>query len=91
MEFLREPGRLWHETDGVVDAEILFPAINDGATWSIDHTIVAPDLRGQGIAAQMLDEVVAMAKAEGVTLRPICSYARKKFFLNPEYQALQAK
>jgi predicted GNAT family acetyltransferase len=91
MEFLVEPGRLWHETDGVVDAQILFPAINDGKTWSIDSAVVAPDLRGQGIASEMLDQVVQMAKAEGVTLRPICSFARTKFFVTPEYQALQAK
>ena len=50
MEFTKEPGRLFHETDGELDAEILFPEINDGQTWSIDHTYVNPSLRGQGIA-----------------------------------------
>ncbi|MBJ7688076.1 N-acetyltransferase [Weissella confusa] len=91
MEFTKEPGRLFHETAGELDAEILFPAINDGQTWSIDHTYVNPSLRGQGIAGQMLAEVVAMAEEAGVTLRPVCSYARKAFFMNPEYQKIQAK
>ncbi len=91
MEFTKEPGRLFHETDGELDAEILFPAINDGQTWSIDHTYVNPSLRGQGIAGQMLAEVVAMAEEAGVTLRPVYSYARKAFFMNPEYQKIQAK
>lgn len=91
MEFTFEPGRLYHETDGQVDAEILFPAINDGQTWSIDYTFVDPALRGQGIAGQLLAEVVRRAQVDQVTLQPVCSYARMAFFRNPEYQALQAK
>ncbi len=91
MDFQYEPGRLWHETAGKIDAEIRFPAINDGKTWSIDETRVDPDLRGQGIAGQMLAEVVERAKVAGVTLKPVCSYARMQFFKNSDYQALQYK
>jgi predicted GNAT family acetyltransferase len=90
MEFTIEPGRLSNTaTDGTLMAEILFPEINDGKTWSIDHTYVNPDLRGQGIAGQLLEQVVEMAKAEGKTLKPVCSYARTAFFKNPEYQKLE--
>lgn len=89
MEFIIEPGRLSNTAaDGTLMAEILFPAINDGQTWSIDHTYVNPDLRGQGVAGQMLAQVVAMATEQGKTLKPVCSYARKAFFTNPEYQKL---
>ena len=31
----------------------------------IDHTIVDPSLRGQGIAGQLIKEVVAMARKNG--------------------------
>jgi len=90
MEFEFEPGRLFHKNaENVVDAEILFPAIEDGKVWSIDSTIVSSDLRGQGVAGALLAEVVERAKAENIKLRPICSYAKQKFLRTPEYQELE--
>ncbi|MDR3190825.1 MAG: N-acetyltransferase [Lactobacillaceae bacterium] len=90
MEFIRETGRLYHENAaGDMDAEILFPAIENDTVWSIDATYVSPGLRGQGIAGQLLAEVVALAKQENKQLRPICKYAKEKFFRTPEYQALE--
>lgn len=91
MEFTYEPGRLFHETDDIVDAEILFPEILGGAVWSIDHTYVDPELRGQGIAGQMLAEVVDRATKANVQLKPVCTYARQAFFRNPEYQKIAYK
>ena len=57
--------------------------------WSIDHTYVNPNNRGQGIAQGLLEAVVEAAKKVGVKLQPNCSYAVKAFQGNPEYQALQ--
>ncbi|KAA8433333.1 GNAT family N-acetyltransferase [Weissella sagaensis] len=91
MNFTYEPGRLFHETDGIVDAEILFPAILGGKVWSIDHTYVDPSLRGQGIAGQLLAEVVNRAKEADVQLKPVCTYARQAFFRHEEYQKLAYK
>lgn len=91
MEFQFEPGRLWHETNGRVDAEVLFPNIEDDRVWAITHTFVDPSLRGQGIAGQLIESVVQHARQEGVLLKPVCSYARKKFFMTPEYQEIQYK
>lgn len=91
MKFSYEPGRLFHETDGQVDAEILFPTINAGKTWSIDHTYVAPTLRGQGIANQMLAQVVQLAREADVTLRPTCKFAQMAFARHPDYQLLADK
>lgn len=89
MNFKFETGRLWHETDGQADAEILFSVINDGKTWSIDSTLLAAELRGQGVAGKMLADLVAKAREANVTLKPVCSYAWKKFFETPEYQEIQ--
>lgn len=57
--------------------------------WSIDHTYVNPDNRGQGIAQGLLEAVVEAAKKAGVKLKPVCSYAVKAFQEKAEYQALQ--
>ncbi|HSN93510.1 MAG TPA: GNAT family N-acetyltransferase [Anaerolineaceae bacterium] len=57
--------------------------------WSIDHTYVNPNNRGQGIAQGLLEAVVEAAKKANVKLQPVCSYAVKAFQENPEYQAIQ--
>ena len=59
---------------------------------NINSTIVDPALRGQGVAAALLDAVVDEARANGMTVHPICSYARKAFFNQPDkYQEIQYK
>ena len=51
----------------------------------IDHTIVDPSLRGQGVAGQLLAKVVEMARNEGLKIVPVCSYAVVKLTRNNEY------
>ncbi|WP_067622566.1 GNAT family N-acetyltransferase [Alicyclobacillus acidiphilus] len=53
---------------------------------SIDHTIVAPEHQGQGIAAQLVEQVVKQARAEHKRIRPVCSYAYAVFRRNAEYR-----
>lgn len=57
--------------------------------WSIDHSYVNPNNRGQGIAQGLLEAVVEAAKKDGVKLQPVCSYAVKAFQENAAYQAIQ--
>ncbi len=42
---------------------------------SITHVGTPENLRGQGIAARVMDGVVADAEAKGLTIIPICPYA----------------
>lgn len=86
MEFIREPHRLHHtDANGTVLAEIDFPAIPNQPAIAITHTFVHPDLRGQGVANQLLDAVITIAKAEGLKIKPECSFAQKVFAANPSY------
>ncbi|QIL51128.1 N-acetyltransferase [Weissella coleopterorum] len=90
MEFEIEPGRLLHRNEqGEIDAELIFSVIEDGRVWSIDSTNVAVQLRGQGVAGAMLTQLFEMAQQEHKLLRPVCSYAKKKFFVTPEYQKIE--
>ncbi|MEN2369925.1 GNAT family N-acetyltransferase [Leuconostoc lactis] len=92
MDFQHETGRYFLEADGKRLAEITYTTINDGQTYAINSTIVDPALRGQGVAAALLDAVVDEARANGMTVHPICSYARKAFFNQPDkYQEIQYK
>lgn len=43
---------------------------------AIDHTYVKPELRGQGIAKELVLAVAKKAQKEGWTIVPICSYAK---------------
>lgn len=61
--------------------EILY-SIEDNGIISIDSTFVNDDYRGQGIAAQLVDRVVEMARAENKKIIPICPYAKGIFERN---------
>jgi hypothetical protein len=56
--------------------------------WSIDHTFVKPEYRGQNIAAGLLEAVVNEARKAGVKLMPVCSYAEKQFEKVDAYKEL---
>jgi predicted GNAT family acetyltransferase len=47
----------------------------NGATLTINHVGVPKLLEGRGIAKRMMDAVYADAKARGLTIVPVCSYA----------------
>jgi uncharacterized protein len=47
----------------------------DGSKCIITHVEVPPELRGRGVAAQLMQGVVEDARQHGLTLVPVCSYA----------------
>lgn len=58
----------------------------EGNVISVNHTFVAPELRGQSIAGKLLAEVVNMAREENLKVIPVCSYAVVKLTRNDEYK-----
>lgn len=48
----------------------------DGENLYIDHVYVLPQLRGQGIAADLVESVIEFAKENELKIIPICSYAK---------------
>ena len=50
--------------------------VRSGDSMDIQHTIVPPELEGQGVGGALVREAVAYAKAEGLTVQPSCSFAR---------------
>lgn len=46
-----------------------------GKELRINHVFVPNELRGRGVAAKVMEGVVADAKARGLTIVPVCSYA----------------
>lgn len=58
----------------------------DEKTLVIDHTFVSDVLRGQGIGSQLVRSVATLARQEGYTIIPLCSYAKRVMIQNPDYQ-----
>jgi hypothetical protein len=68
-------GRLtWVERDGVRVA---------------DHTLVPAEIGGRGVAAALVDALVADARTEGFRIRPQCSYVVAAFRRHPDWADLK--
>lgn len=57
----------------------------------VDHTIVDPSLRGQGVAGKLLEKVVEMAREENLKIVPVCSYVVNKMTNSNEYDDILYK
>jgi predicted GNAT family acetyltransferase len=55
-----------------------------------DHTLVPPEIGGKGIAAALVDALVADAKSQGFKIVPACSYVAAQFKRHPEWSDLLA-
>ena len=55
-----------------------------------NHTFVPPELRGRGIAQQLVETLVADAREQGFTIVPQCSYVEALFRRRPEWNDLLA-
>lgn len=87
--FKTDNNRIYMNDDnGKVIAEVTFTNVDEN-TILIDHTFVDDCLRGQGIAAKLMLEVVAYAKSKSKKIKATCSYAVKWFEKNKdEYKDL---
>ena len=47
----------------------------DGPRLVIPYVYAPPELRGSGAAGRVMEGVVAAARAEGLSITPVCGYA----------------
>ncbi|WP_339229208.1 GNAT family N-acetyltransferase [Oceanobacillus sp. FSL K6-2867] len=66
-------------------AEITFIQIGD-TKIVIDHTYVSDELRGQGIAGELVEQVVLFAREKNRKITPLCPYAKNKIEKTPEFR-----
>jgi len=73
----------------VVEGEICVAdyRLRDGV-MAILHTQVAPRLTGRGIAGALVQAALDHAKAQGLKVNPVCSYAATYMRRRPETLAL---
>lgn len=81
-----------HVTHGSYSADIPGSDRKAFLTWKAlgeariaDHTFVPPEGRGKGLAAQLVDALIADARREGFKIVPQCSYVEATFRRHPEW------
>ena len=62
----------------------------DGSHLIVTHVEVPPALRGAGAAGRLMEGVLAAARAEGLQVIPLCSYAAAYIRRHREHQDLLA-
>ncbi len=55
-----------------------------------EHTIVPPELGGQGIAFRLVEELLADAREQNFRIDPQCSYVAAQFAKHPEWADLRS-
>jgi predicted GNAT family acetyltransferase len=56
----------------------------------VDQTLVPPPIGGQGIAARLVEALIADARSENFRVVPQCSYVDAAFRRHKEWSALRA-
>ena len=78
-----------HLYEAVVDGHLSvceYEIVGDRMIFT--HTLVPPELRGRGIAEQLVRAALADARAAGRKVVPACSYVAKFIERHQEYQDL---
>ena len=78
MDFKEEQGQIVTEVDGKVVGSIKFRDQGDRVLEAYS-TFVDDSQRGQGLARQLVDQLVAKAEKEGKKIKPSCSYVESLF------------
>lgn len=66
-------------------AEITYNEIGSDVL-EVDHTYTTDELRGQGIAGELVGKMVEFAKEQDKKIEATCPYAKKKIEDTPEYR-----
>ncbi len=59
-----------------------------GGVRVADHTLVPPEIGGRGVAAKLVEALVADARGQGFRIEPQCSYVAAAFSRHPEWSDL---
>jgi uncharacterized protein len=61
-----------------------------GGVMSLDHTETPAQARGRGIASQLVEGVLAIARARGLKVVPRCPFVSAYLARHPEFRDLVA-
>jgi predicted GNAT family acetyltransferase len=64
--------------------------VERGGNRVAEHTLVPAEIGGRGVAARLVEALVADARAEGFRIVPACSYVEAAFRRHPEWAEWRA-
>lgn len=64
--------------------------VRHGDLLVAEHTLVPPAIGGRGVAAKLVEVLMADARSEGFRVDPRCSYVDAAFRKHPEWSDLRA-
>ncbi len=80
-----------HRFELEVDGQVVFLRYRqDGDRFAIDHVEAPPALRGTGAAGRLMEGVMAVVRARGMKVVPICGYAAAWLRRHREWHDLRA-
>lgn len=82
-------GRYVVVVDGV-EAELTYSRVSDSMII-IDHTEVPDALRGQKVGVRLVQRAVEDARREGVSIIPLCPFAKAQIGRHREWQDVVVK
>ena len=79
----------WSRFELEIGGQIVFARYaRQGSTLVIPYVEAAPPLRGTGAPDRLMRGVMEIARAEGLKVKPLCSYARGWMRRHREYHDL---
>jgi len=85
LEYNDQKGTFYLKVDDKIEAKMTF--VFAGTTQIIiDHTEVNPGNNGKGFGKKMILKAVEFARENGITILPLCPFAKSVFDKTPEYK-----
>lgn len=82
--------RRFHTTVDGREAHLTYERL-DASTVDFQHTFTPPELRGRGIAGEIVRHALDWARAEGLAVVPSCPYVARWIEGHSAYQDLLAR
>lgn len=80
-----------HQFEAKVSGQVAFAAYKlQGETITFTHTVVPPELEGQGLGSKIVKTGLEYARAEHLTVVPQCPFVASYIQRHPEYNDLIA-
>lgn len=83
-------GRYVAQVEGSADTGHLDWVARGEGVRVATHTLVPPAIGGRGVAARLVEALVADARAQGFRIDPRCSYVEALFRRNQDWADLRA-
>lgn len=85
LEYNEKKGLFYIEIDGKVEAKMTFIFAGEHQII-IDHTEVSIGNNGKGFGKKMLQKTVEFAREKGISILPLCPFAKSVFDKTPEFR-----